>query len=146
MGLSDSYNNFVFKSCQRRHVRFLYFSILPIGYNRGKMFPIPTWLIISVVVVLVIAILFKSMNEVYVLALLKKNFFYIFLILILIFITISLTKIHRTYNIDLTTFDGISAAGKIYLGWLVNVFSNIAKVTGYATQQNWVSNSTNYAK
>ena len=71
----------------------------------------------------------------------KNNFFYFFVVLVFIFFAISLTHIHTTYDIDLTSGQGILQAGGIYIDWLVNVFHNLVKVTGYAAKQDWL-NST----
>ena len=83
------------------------------------------------------------MNQVYVLSWFKNNFFYFFLIAVLLFFTFSLTKLYKTHDLDLTSSEGAKQAGKIYLSWLVNVFKNIGKVTGYATQQDWSSANVN---
>jgi len=97
----------------------------------------PTWLIIPGIIVVVLIILFRSMNQIYILSWFKDNFFYIFLIAILVFFAFSLTRLHQNHNIDLSSGEGIASAGKIYLSWLVNVFKNVGKVTGYAVQQDW---------
>lgn len=108
---------------------------------------IPSWLIISAVIVIALIVLIRLLDQIYVLALIKENFFYIFLLLILIFLTISITRIHARNDIDLTSAEGLKAAAKIYYNWLANVFSNMKKVTGYALQQEWVeSNSTKTIK
>jgi len=97
----------------------------------------PTWLIIVVVLLIILVILFRTMNQVYILSLIKNNFFWFFAIAILVFLAISLTHMHSTYDIDLTSSDGITAASKIYFSWLENVFTNLGNVVGYATEQSW---------
>jgi hypothetical protein len=107
---------------------------------------IPSWLIISAVIVIVVIVLIRMMDQIYILALLKENFFYIFLLLVLIFLTIFITGIHTHNKIDLTSTEGVKNAAKIYYTSFANIFSNIGKVTGYALQQSWMpSNSTNAA-
>ena len=96
---------------------------------------IATWIIIVLVLIGIMIFLFKSVNHVYVLTMVKENFFYFFMIAIFIFLAISLTRIHSRYDIDLTSYDGLVQAGKIYFSWLGNVFSNFGKITGYALQQ-----------
>ena len=107
---------------------------------------IPAWLIITGIVILIFIILFKSMNNIYVLSWIKDNFFWFFLIALLIFFTFSLTKVSKSNNLDFSTKDGLMHAGTTYLSWLGNVVGNLGKVTGYAVQQDWTSvnlNNTN---
>lgn len=66
---------------------------------------------------------------------------YVF-IFILIFLIASVSYVYMTNNIDLTSFDGVVEAGKLYLGWLGGVFHNTGKITAYAVDQNWGVNST----
>ena len=108
---------------------------------------IPSWLIISAVIVVFIIILIRMLDQVYILALLKENFFYIFLFLILVLLTIFITGIHTHNRIDLTSTEGVKNAAKIYYTSFANIFSNIGKVTGYALQQDWTAgNSTKAIK
>src|SRR3989338_181754 len=102
-------------------------------------FSLPVWLIITLIMVGVLIILFKTMNQVYVLSLVKDNFLYFFIFGVFIFLTISLTHIHSTYDIDFKTSEGVKEAMGIYYGWFSNVVSNIGKVTAYIVQQDWVN-------
>src|SRR3989344_978289 len=97
----------------------------------------PTWFIIAIALLALLVLLFRLIDQIYILQMLKERFFYIFAVAIFIFLAISLTHIHNTYDISLTSFDGIVAAGKIYLSWIVNVFSNLRRITGYALQKDW---------
>jgi hypothetical protein len=103
---------------------------------------IPSWLIISLVILVLIILLIRLIDQIYLLSMIKDNFFYIFLVIVLIFVTFSIAKIHAHNKIDLTSADGIKAAAKIYYSWLANVFSNIGKVAGYAIHQSWVENNS----
>jgi len=104
----------------------------------------PLWLILAALIILAFVIIFKSVNQVYILSLIKKHFFWIFFIAIIVFVAISLTHIHAAYDLDFSTWEGFVAAGKIYFAWLKTVFINLGKVTGYAVQQDWFTpaNST----
>ena len=107
---------------------------------------IPSWLIISGVVVIIFVLLFKSMNNIYVLSWVKDNFFWFFLIGLLLFFTFSLSRVSNNYHLDFSTADGLKNAGKVYLGWLGTLMSNIGKVSGYVVSQDWTKinlNSTN---
>ncbi len=104
----------------------------------------PTWLIVPAIIVVGLIILFRSLNQVYVLQWLKENFFYMFLIVILVFFAFSLTKLHKTHNLDFTSGEGIAAAGKVYVSWLGTIVKNLGRITGYAAQQEWTTfNVTN---
>src|SRR3989344_4928326 len=98
---------------------------------------IPSWLIISGIIVLIFVILFRSINNIYVLSWIKDNFFWFFVIGLLIFFTFSLTKVSKNYNLDFSTKEGLKQAGAIYLSWLGNVIGNLGKVTGFAVRQDW---------
>jgi len=102
---------------------------------------VPIWLIVAAAAVIFMLIVFRTMNQVYILSLIKKHFFWYFAIGIIIFVAISLARIHTTNDISLSTSEGWSAAGKIYLSWLQNVGRNIGKVTGYAVKQDWINAS-----
>lgn len=104
---------------------------------------VPTWIIVVLVLCALMFFIFKTSNHVYLLTLFKQNFFYIVAIMVFIFVALSLTHIHSTYDIDVTTWDGMAKASGIYFQWLQVVFSNMGKVTGYAVQQEWVPNEMN---
>ena len=105
------------------------------------VFSLPTWLIVAIILVIVLILLFRVLNQVYVLSLFKDNFFYFVLFGIFVFVGISLTYIHTHYEIEYTTLDGIKELLKIYYYWAANVFSNIGRVTSYVIQQDWVNAS-----
>ena len=100
---------------------------------------VPIWLIVPVIITLVLIILFRTMNQIYVLSWVKDNFFYFFLIAILLFSAFSLTKVYQKYDLDLSSLEGAKHAGKIYLGWLGNAIRNMGRITGYAVQQDWIN-------
>jgi len=104
---------------------------------------VPSWIILTILIVIILFLLFRTMNEVYLLSLIKKNFFWYFALGLIIFMTFSLYSIHKTYDLDLTSADGLKTAGKVYLGWIGNVFKTMGKVIGYVIKQDWVAtNST----
>ena len=102
----------------------------------------PAWLIISALLLLTLVILFRTVNQIYVLQMIKENFFWFFAVAIFAFFSISLVYLNASHDLDYTTYEGLTAAGKIYLSWAVNVFRNIGGVTGYIIQQDWIATNS----
>ena len=96
---------------------------------------LPSWILIAIALLVALVLLIRSVDQIYILTLLKDKFFYIFIVLVFAFLAISLTHIHATYDIDFTSSNGIGTAFKIYWSWLVNVGKNIGRVSGYAIKQ-----------
>ena len=46
-------------------------------------------------------------------------------------------------NIDLNSVEGIQIAGKLYLGWLSNSFSNLKTISSDAVKLDWSANQSN---
>jgi hypothetical protein len=67
----------------------------------------------------------------------KHKIFAIFLIVLILFTYISFVTVLKGKNIDLKTTEGWKMAGKLYYGWIVNIFHNIKAVTSFASRQNW---------
>jgi len=105
---------------------------------------IPLWLIVVAIILVVFLVLFRTMNQVYLLALFKKNFFYMVFIALMALVVISVINIHMNNDFDYSTLDGWKGLGKVYFSWLGGLLSNVVKVTGYAIQQDWIpgGNST----
>jgi hypothetical protein len=101
------------------------------------------WVMVTLAALVVLIVIFKSKNQVYLLTAIKNNLFYFFVILIVGFAAYSVIRIHTSHNFDYSTFGGWKEIGGVYYGWLANIFSNVVKVTGYAVDQQWVvTNST----
>jgi hypothetical protein len=91
------------------------------------------WVIVAFVIVAVFVVV-KLID--------KKQAMAMKLILFLFFLfMVSAGYIYVTRDISLRTLDGVIAAGRIYLGWLGNIFNTGAKVTAYAVQQDWVTHN-----
>lgn len=69
----------------------------------------------------------------------KHRFWILFLIFLAIFLYVSITIVHSKYDLNFTTFDGLSNSIKIYLGWLGNGFHNLKTLTGNAIKMDWTS-------
>lgn len=107
------------------------------------VFSTSTWVIVTIVALVVLVIIFKTKHQVYLLSVIKNNLFYFFVILLVGFTAYSIIKIQTTHSFDYSTLNGWKELGGVYYSWLANIFSNIAKVTGYAVDQQWVvTNST----
>jgi len=104
---------------------------------------IPTWIIIAAILAIVLGILFRTMNQVYLLSLFKKHFFWGFAIALFVFFAVSLVSLNAEHNFDFTSSKGIFNVGRVYFDWMINVGKNMGKVTGFVSQQSWFStNST----
>jgi len=94
------------------------------------------WIWIGVIL-LVLIVLFKFKEVRHKLGLVIVAVFIIFLL-------ISVTQVYTSNEVDLTTFDGVVYAAKVYFNWLGGVFHNVIKVSNYAIHQDWDYNSSNY--
>lgn len=104
---------------------------------------IVTWIIIGALIILFFVGAFKAQDIVAIFSLIKKYFLLIISVALILFLCFSFYHIYKTYNLDLTSFDGVMQGGKLYLLWMKSIFGNFGKITGYAVSQNWVlDNST----
>jgi hypothetical protein len=103
---------------------------------------LPNWIVVAIVAVVVFMIIFKSQDLFFIFSLIKKNLFVIVLIAVFLFIGFSIYKLNVANDIDYTSFAGLSDAGRIYLSWLRGMFTDTARVTGYAIGQDWGVNET----
>jgi hypothetical protein len=102
------------------------------------------WLTVAIVVLVVLIIIFKSQDLVFVITLIKKNFFFILFILLILFLTFSFIGVYRSHEVSLTSYDEFVKAGKLYFTWFISLFGNLGKIVGYAVNQDWIlQNSTN---
>lgn len=65
------------------------------------------------------------------------------IVILILFLVASFGQLYATHNLDLTSFDGIVMAGKVYFSWLGSVAKNVANIGGYAIKQDWGVNVTN---
>jgi len=86
------------------------------------------WLIVLVVLVLLVLLKFKEF---------RHRFGLIAIIVLVLFMVASFGQLYASHNLDLTSFDGIVNAGKVYFGWLGNAGSNVLKLSTYAVKQDW---------
>lgn len=85
-------------------------------------------LIVIVLVVLILLFKYKEMRHKLGLTL---------AILLFLFVAVSVVHFYTNNTTDLSTFDGVVSAGKLYFSWLGSFASNIVKISGYAVNQDW---------
>jgi hypothetical protein len=61
---------------------------------------------------------------------------------VLLFVFGSLGAVYFSNDVNLGSFSGIIDAGQLYVVWMGNFFENVAGISGYAVQQDWVVNET----
>lgn len=86
------------------------------------------WLIVAIVVFALIIFKFKEV---------KHKFGLMAIIIIILFIVASFGQLYTKNNLNLSNFDGIVDAGKVYFSWLGQAAHNIGKVSTYAVKQEW---------
>ena len=96
-----------------------------------------SWWLIAILVFVTFFAIFKSQDLVFFFSFIKKNLFPLAVIGILLFFSFSFYHIYKTNDFDLTSYNGVLGAGKVYFGWFGNLFSNVGRVTGYAINQDW---------
>lgn len=92
------------------------------------------FLIIAIFVVLVIFIAFKWNN-------LRTKTAFIFIFLGISFLLLTGYLILSGGETNFSTIEGISSAAKTYVSWIGTAGSNIIKVSSYAFNQEWKSDS-----
>lgn len=94
------------------------------------------WLIIGAIVIIVVIFLNKMQNT-------RSNTNYYIGIAILLFFSVSLWYIDSKYDLDLSSFEGFVQVGRVYMSWGASLFHNVARIGGYAVNQDWSINVTN---
>jgi len=92
------------------------------------------FLVIAIFVVLVVFLAFKMNN-------LRTKTAYIFIFLGVSFLLLTGYLIFSGGDANFSTVGGISSAAKTYVSWIGNAGSNIIKVSSYALNQEWKSDS-----
>ena|SRR3989338_4042908 len=91
------------------------------------------WLIALVVIGLLVVFKFKDVRH-------KLGF--IIVATLILFLIASFFQLYSARSLDLTSFDGVVDAGKVYFSWLGSTFRNVADISGYAVKIEWNINST----
>ena len=92
--------------------------------------------VLLILVFIALMVLFKFKE-------IRHQFGLVVIAMLFLFLAFSVYSVYSKHKVDLTTFDGVVEAGKIYVTWLGGVGHNIVKVTGYAVHQDWGFNKAN---
>jgi len=103
------------------------------------------WWVIGVIAILVVLFAFKSQDIISIYYMIRKYLVIVLLIGVVVYLVYAFYVIYATYDLDITSFDGIIRAGKIYFSWFESIFANLGKISGYAVRQDWVLNATSMA-
>lgn len=82
----------------------------------------------AIVIVLFFIIRFRHM---------RHRFYVIFIVLMLAFFYFSGVNIIKQNNTDLTSFNGLVTAGKVYIQWLGKVVDNVKTLSGNVVRADW---------
>lgn len=106
------------------------------------------WILIGILLVIVLVLIFKSQDLMFVFVLIKKYFLVIIVAAVVLFFVFSIYYNYNSYDADFSTFSGVLGFGKHYFSWLGNAFDNIGDITGYAVQRDWfnATNATNVSR
>ncbi len=97
-----------------------------------------SWIIIAILILLVY-LFFKAKN-------IQHKFYTIIVIAFLLFFYVTGSRVLSESNMDLGSFEGVITAGKLYVGWLGQVFANTKNIAGEAIEMDWTGNSTTAKK
>ena len=64
------------------------------------------------------------------------------LIVLVLFFYASVAKVMGDNGVEVTSFNGMVTAGKLYVGWLGTIFDNSRDLAGDAIKMDWKTNST----
>ena len=92
------------------------------------------WIIAAIVVIILIIFKFKEI---------RHKFMAFVVIMLIVFTIAAVLQIRSTTKISLASFEGWVSIGKVFVSWIGSLFHNIAKITGFAVNQNWSINATN---
>lgn len=88
-----------------------------------------TWIVLIVAVAL-IWLFFKARHF-------KHRTYAILIILIFVFFFVTGVKVIGDNKLDVTTFNGVLTAGKLYFSWLFQLGGNVKNLVGNAINMNW---------
>ncbi len=89
--------------------------------------------IMVVGILIVLAVIMIRMNH------FRHKITILLLLVFALFLYTTITVVDKVNDFDLTTSEGFFDAGKVYLGWLGNGFSNLKSLAGNAIKMDWAS-------
>jgi len=94
---------------------------------------------INVIVIgILIALVYLFFKAKYV----QHKLYSVIIIAFLLFFYVSGARVVSENEVNLSTFDGVVTAVRLYFGWLGHVFTNTKVIVGNAFKMNWAGNST----
>jgi len=97
-----------------------------------------TWVLIVILVIFGIVAL--KLNH------MRHRVFIILIIAIALFLVISITYVNNKNQLDFSSTEGFMNAGRVYMGWLANGFTNLKDITGHAIKMDWTSTNGTFLK
>lgn len=93
------------------------------------------WLLILIVLIAIILFI-KVTNK-------GQNFWSFLVVAGVLFLLVSVVYVATsTPNLSLSSFEGVTHLGKVYVAWLGQFFTNMAHITGNAVHLEWGLNVT----
>jgi len=74
--------------------------------------------------------------------LIRHKIHLLFLFLLILFLIVSTLRVVGSDDVNFTSGEGISSAGKIYVSSFIGFIQNVQSITTYAVQRDWKGNST----
>lgn len=94
-----------------------------------------SWIVIGMLIIILLA--FAKIKHI------KNRTFLIVIVLLLLFFYITAVRVVGDKNLNLTSFNGLTTAGKLYFTWLVHIGGNTKDLVGEAIKMDWVGNISN---
>ena len=89
---------------------------------------------------IIVLLVFAKMRHI------KHKTFLILIVILLLFFYITAVKVVGNKNLDLTSFNGLTTAGKLYFTWLVHIGGNTQQLAADAIKMDWVGNVSNLTR
>ncbi len=93
---------------------------------------ISIWIIIAIIIVIIGLAFIKFSST-------KSQIKLILCVLLILFLGGTILIVYTKNKLELTSYEGIMDAGKIYFGWLGNGFQNLKTITANAIKMDWTS-------
>jgi len=71
----------------------------------------------------------------------QHRIYTILIVAFILFFYVSGSRVIAENNVDVTSFNGMVTAGKLYVGWLGNIFENTKDIVGNAIKMDWKGDS-----
>ena len=103
-------------------------------------------IVIAVVVIGAALLIFKAHDLLIFFNLTKKYFLPILFLSILTALAFSVYHVFVNYNLNITSYTGLTNASRVYFVWLKGIFSNLSGITGYVINQDWLLKAKNLTR